>query len=55
MVNFTNLMKGTVYRARVVAFNVRMRGQNSDYVTVQTAIDCKFSTVLTIIPVWFNT
>ena len=53
MVNFTNLMKGTVYRARVVAFNVRMRGQNSDYVTVQTAIDCKFSTVLTIIPVWF--
>ena len=38
-VNFTNLMKGTEYRARVVAFNVRMQGDFTDYVTERTSID----------------
>ena len=42
MVNFTNLLKGTFYRARIVALNVRMYGHVSDYVVVQTDIDRKF-------------
>ena len=40
-VNFTNLRKGTFYRARVVAFNVRMQGDFTNYVTAWTNIDRK--------------
>ena len=40
-VNYTNLLKGTEYRARVVAFNVRMQGNFTDYVTAWTDVDRK--------------
>ena len=40
-VNFTNLRMGTFYRARIVAFNVRMQGNFTDYVTAWTDVDRK--------------
>ena len=47
-VNFTNLRKGTFYRARVVAFNVRMQGDFTNYVTARTNIDLKFFSCTTL-------
>ena len=40
-VNFTNLRRGTFYRARIVAFNVRKQGDFTNYVTARTNIDRK--------------
>ena len=50
-VNFTNLRKGTFYRARIVAFNVHMQGDFTDYVTARTDVDRKLFSCTTF--AWF--
>ena len=42
MITLNNLMKGTSYRARIVAYNDRGVGTFTDFVTAQTLIDRKF-------------
>ena len=41
MITFDNLMKGTNYRARIVAYNNRGAGTFTDFFTAQTDIDRK--------------
>ena len=48
MITFDNLMKGTNYRARFVAYNDRGVGVLSDFVTAQTNFDCKLFLLVTL-------
>ena len=43
MLTFDNLMKGTIYRARIVAYNDRGVGTFTDFLITQTNVDCEFN------------
>ena len=45
MISFNDLMKGTIYRARIVAYNDRGVGTFTDFFTAQMRIDRKLMTM----------
>ena len=45
MVTLNDLMKGTIYRARIVAYNDRGVGTFTDFFTAQTRVDRKLMTM----------
>ena len=46
MITLNDLMKGTIYRARIVAYNDQGVGTFTDFFTAQTRVDCKLLTML---------
>lgn len=48
MVTLNDLMKGTIYRARIVAYNDRGVGTFTGFFTAQTRVDRKLLTMLKI-------